>query len=243
LSFIFTATLSFAVNFYLSEVFMKKTNVKRLTTSAVLMAISTAIAVVCEFIPFLNLPFGGTITIASMLPIIIISYMYGLKWGLFSSFTYSVIQIVVSLVHGSAGTVVGLFLPESGMSVFSGIIIIFLDYIVAYTALGLGGVFRRIIKNKTASLIAGGAVALLICYAFHVLSGAIFYGAWAEWFFTDTIIKDWAISKSIMSSFSGASLSLIYSIIYNGCYMIPEIIITAFVSVPVSRIPQIKKEA
>ena len=49
---------------------MNGSNVRRLTTSAVMIAISTAIAVVCEFIPFLNLPFGGTITFASMLPII-----------------------------------------------------------------------------------------------------------------------------------------------------------------------------
>ncbi len=222
---------------------MQKTNVKRLTTSAVLIAISTMIAVVCEFIPFLNLPFGGTITLASMLPIIIISYMYGLRWGLFSAFTYSVIQIVISLIHGSAGVIVGLFLPESGFTVVIAFIIIIIDYIAAYTSLGLGGIFRNIIKNKTAAIIAGGTVALLVCYAFHVLSGVIFYGAWAEWFFTDTVIKDLAISKSIMSNFSGVGLSLVYSIIYNGCHMIPEIIITAIVALPVTRIPQIKKEA
>ena len=220
---------------------MKRESISRLTTSAVLLAISTVIAVVCEFIPFLNLPFGGTITFASMLPIVIISYMYGLKWGLFSSFTYSVIQIIVSLIHGSSGTVAGLFLPDSGFTVFTGLIIIFIDYILAYTSLGLGGIFRRVIKSKTGALIAGSAVALLVCYAFHVLSGAIFYGAWAEWFFTDTVIKDLAVSAWIMKTFSGAGLAIIYSIIYNGCYMIPEIIITIAASVAVARIPYTRK--
>lgn len=206
-----------------------------------MIAIATVIAIICDYIPFLNLPFGGTITIASMLPIIIVSYMFGVRWGLFTAFTYSIIQIIISLTHGASGTVAGLFLPESGFTVIMGLIIIFLDYIAAYTSVGLGGIFRNVIKNKTVSLVLGGTVALLVCYAFHVLSGAIFYGQWAEWFFTDTIIKNFAISKAIMEKFSGASLALVYSIIYNGCYMIPEIILTAGVGAAVSIIPQIRK--
>ena len=220
---------------------MKTEKVKRLTTSAIMIAIATVIAIICDYIPFLNLPFGGTITIASMLPIIIVSYMFGIKWGLFTSFTYSIIQIIISLTHGASGTVAGLFLPESGFTVIMGIIIILLDYVAAYTSVGLGGIFRNIIKNKTASLVLGGTVALIVCYAFHVLSGAIFYGQWAEWFFTDTVIKDLAVSKAIMEHFSGTSLALVYSVIYNGCYMIPEIVITAGVGAAVSIIPQIKK--
>lgn len=206
-----------------------------------MIAIATVIAIICDYIPFLNLPFGGTITIASMLPIIIVSYMFGVRWGLFTASTYSIIQIIISLTHGASGTVAGLFLPESGFTVIMGLIIIFLDYIAAYTSVGLGGIFRNVIKNKTVSLVLGGTVALLVCYAFHVLSGAIFYGQWAEWFFTDTIIKNFAISKAIMEKFSGAALALVYSIIYNGCYMIPEIILTAGVGAAVSIIPQIKK--
>lgn len=206
-----------------------------------MIAISTIIAAICDYIPFLNLPFGGTITIASMLPVIIIAYMYGVKWGLFTGFTYSVVRIVISLTQGSSGTVAALFMPDSGFTVVMGIIIILLDYTAAYTSLGLGGIFRNVIKNKTASIVVGGTVALVVCYAFHVLSGAIFYGQWAEWFFTDTIIKDWTISKAIMENLSGTSLAVVYSIIYNGCYSIPEIIITAVVGAAVSIIPQIKK--
>ena len=206
-----------------------------------MIAIATVIALICDYIPFLNLPFGGTITIASMLPIIIVSYMFGIKWGLFTAFTYSIVQIIISLTHGASGTVAGLFLPDSGFTVIMGIIIILLDYVAAYTSLGLGGIFRNIVKNKTASLVVGGTFALVVCYAFHVLSGAIFYGQWAEWFFTDTIIKDFAISKAIMQNLSGATLSLVYSIIYNGCYMIPEIVITAGIGAAVSIVPQIRK--
>ena len=94
---------------------MKKTkmNTQRLTTSAVMLGLATALAMVCAIIPFLNLPFGGGYTIASMLPIVIISYMYGMKWGFFSSAIYAVIQIVLDLYLGKGSVLMALFTPAS----------------------------------------------------------------------------------------------------------------------------------
>ena len=210
----------------------------KLVTSAMLIALGTGLSLICEFIPFLNLPFGGTITVCSLLPIVLISWMYGLGWGLGSGFVYAMLQILVGF-----RTVSALFTPgdDSYMGSFwIALCIILLDYLLAYTSVGLGGVFRGM-KNKTVSLLLGTVVSLLICYIFHVVSGAIFYGAWAEWFFTDTVIADWQISKDIMASFSGTGLAIIYSVIYNGCYMIPEIIITSIGAAAVSALPQVKK--
>ena len=210
----------------------------KLVTSAMLIALGTGLSLICEFIPFLNLPFGGTITVCSLLPIVLISWMYGLGWGLGSGFVYAMLQILVGF-----RTVSALFTPgdDSYMGSFwIALCIILLDYLLAYTSVGLGGVFRGM-KNKTVSLLLGTVVSLLICYIFHVVSGAIFYGAWAEWFFTDTVIADWQISKDIMASFSGTGLAIIYSVIYNGCYMIPEIIIISIGAAAVSALPQVKK--
>ena len=69
-------------------------NTKKLVTSAMLIAVGTVISFVCEFIPFLNLPFGGTITIASTLPVVLISYMYGLSWGFGSALVFALMQMV-----------------------------------------------------------------------------------------------------------------------------------------------------
>ena len=217
---------------------MKNERTLKLVTSAMLIALGTAISFVCELIPFLNLPFGGTITIFSLLPLVVISWMYGLGWGFGSAFVYSLLQIAVGFK-----TVSALFTPDSDGymgSVGIAFCIILLDYILAFTSVGLGGVFRRL-KNKTAALVLGSVVALTVCYLFHVLSGAIFYGEWAEWFFTDTVIADWAISKSIMENFSGAGLATVYSFVYNGCYMVPEILLTAVGAAAVSALPMMKK--
>lgn len=217
--------------------------IRRITLSAVMLALATVLALVCALIPFLNLPFGGCITIASALPVIIISYMYGLKHGLFTSFAFALIQIVCDLLLGHSSIIIALFTP--GSEDFGGftmaIFVLLLDYLLAYTVLGLGGLFRNKL-GKGAALSVGAVVALALRYLSHVLSGAIFYGAWAEWFFTETIAADWAISKWIMANMSGASLSISYSLVYNACYMLPEIIITAVLAVVIARIPQIKRQ-
>ena len=205
----------------------------------IMLAMATVLAIVCELIPFLNLPFGGGFTVASMLPLIIVSYMYGVRWGIFTSLVYSCIQIIMSLIKGS--TALLLFLPSSdsymGLGVAFAIIVI--DYLLAYTLLGLGGVFRNSIKNKTVAILLGVIIALSLRYICHIISGYIFYGAWAEWFFSQD--NFYAIGEGILRTFNGKGLALVYSIFYNGLYMIPEIVITAIVSLPVSRIGNIKK--
>lgn len=217
---------------------MQNQKTRRLVTSAMLIAIGTAISFICEYIPFLNLPFGGTITIASLVPLVLISYMYGIKWGLGSGFVFAVLQMAVG-----ARTVSGLILPSSEdyMGLWVGLCILLLDYICAFTVVGLGGMFRKN-KNKTTALVLGGFVSIFLCYFFHVLSGAIFYGAFAEWFFTDTVLKDLAASRWIMENLTGAGLASLYSIVYNGCYMIPEIVISCIALIPLSKLPQVKAE-
>lgn len=210
---------------------------RRLVTSAMLIAVASVLALVSEFIPFLQLRFGGTLTLASMLPIILISYMYGLKWGLGSAAVYAVIQIFMGFK-----TVAALFTPDSDsyMALWMAICVVLLDYFLAYTSLGLGGIFARK-KGGCLRLVLGGVVAQVICYAFHVLSGFLFYSAWADWFFTESAAKDLAISGWIMEHLSGRGLALLYSLIYNALYMLPEIVLTAAVAALIYRIPAVSK--
>lgn len=225
--------------------FMKpmQTKTQKLTVSAVMLALSTVLALVCALIPFLHLPMGGGFTVASMLPIVIVSYMYGVKWGLFTAFTYSVIQIVMDLCLGVNGSIImALFMPESEdyMGIVAAIAILIIDYFVAYTVLGLGGLFRNRIKSKEGAIVLGVVVAIGLRYLAHIVSGYIFYGAWAEWFFSQ---EGWfyGFGQWLLARVSGNALALIYSVFYNGLYMIPEMVITALVALPVSVIRYIKK--
>ncbi len=217
---------------------MRRNKTKKLVTSAMLIALGTAISLVSEWIPFLNLPFGGTITLASLLPLVFISYLYGITWGLSSAFVYSLLQMAVGF-----RTVSALFLPNSDSymgSVGVALTILLLDYVLAYTSVGFAGIFRNCLSKKSA-VFWGSIFVLFLCYFFHVLSGAIFYGAWAEWFFLESAAKDLAISSFVMERFSGAGLATAYSVVYNGLYMIPEMILTAFVGLATAKIPNIRK--
>lgn len=211
---------------------MKKQSTVRLVESALLIAIAAVLELISKALG-LELPFGGTITLASMFPIVLIAYKYGTKWGLLSGFTYSLVQMLLG-----AKTVSAMFLPgDDQMVLWQAICICLLDYVLAYTLLGLGGIFKGKFKKPAAELALGAFVALLLRYLVHIVSGAIFYGAYAEWFFTQEGF--YSIGEKILGTFSGSSLAIAYSIFYNGLYMVPEIILTTVVAAILGSVSQI----
>lgn len=197
----------------------------------VVCAICISIAAVLSMIKVFALPFGGDITLASMMPIIIVSFAFGTKWGLTAGFVYSIIQLLLGFSVVSA-----LVAPADGeaISLWRVFAICACDYFAAYTLIGLSGVFKGKIKNDTVSVCVGSIFALMLRYAAHIISGAIFFGSWAEWFFNQEGF--YSVGKVILNNFSGFGLSFIYSVFYNGLYMIPEIIITAIATPVIYRI-------
>jgi len=200
---------------------------KKIVTSAMLIAF----ALILSFVQIFVLPFGGSITLVSMLPVILAGYLFGTKTGLIAAFAYSVLQMIAGF-----GTVSAFFLPgDSQMAPFAAISICLIDYVFAYTVLGLGGVFRPYCKKEISSMVLGVFLTITLRYIMHIISGYIFFGQWAEWFFSDstglsqiTVFKgfcDW-----VMNNLSGNGLALVYSVTYNGAYMIPELIITLAVT-------------
>ena len=216
-----------------------KFNTRRLVLTSMLLALAAALAFVCAYIPFLNLPFGGGFTVASMLPVVLISYMYGVRWGLVSATVYSLIQLAFGAFTGG-GYVISLFTVGSDdfMGYRAAICICLVDYLLAYTLLGLGGAFRNRLK-KAPALVLGTIFALTLRYLAHIVSGYVFFGAWADWFFSQDGF--YAVGERILSTFSGDALGIVYSVFYNGLYMVPEIVITAVAAAFVAAIPQIKK--
>ena len=204
-------------------------NTKKLTLSAVLLAIATVLSMFKLF----ELPFGGSVTVASMVPIVLIAYLFGTKWGLFSAFVYSVLQLILGV---ATGIVSKMFLPgEEQMLLWQAISICVLDYILAYLMLGFGGIFKNKMKHRTPEIVLGAVVATLLSWVMHTVSGYIFYGAWAEWFFGDAtglsqISALAGFSRWVMANVHGNALALLYSAVYNAAYMLPETIITAIVA-------------
>lgn len=176
-------------------------------------AIMVAMAFVLSYIKIFHLPWGGSITLLSMLPIAIFSIKRGVKAGLFAAFVSSLLQL------GQGIIVDGLF--AWGLTPAMLAACIFLDYIGAYTAIGLAGIFRE--KGLLGRLV-GTAASVLIRYIFHIVSGAvIFHSAGMIWetFSTD---NEW-----------------LYSTLYNGAYMLPEMIFTVIGAAALLKVPQINR--
>ena len=209
------------------------TKTKRLTESAMLLAIAIVLELMAKlFIP--ELPFGGQITLASMLPILLISYRYGLKWGFVASVAYAVIEMLIGMKTVSAAFLPGYF--GDGAMIFKALLMCLLDYLVAYTVLGLGGIFRNRIKKPGISLMCGSVIALLCRYLSHILSGYLLFSGWAEWFFTQEGFPAWG--AQLTEALSPTALGILYSVVYNGMFMIPEMIFTAIAAFVIAR-PQI----
>ena len=211
-----------------------RTKTKQLTESAMLIAIAVVLELVGKMV-FPPMPFGGQLTLVSMLPIVLISYRHGVRWGLTAGFGYSLVQMALG-----AGTVTAAFQPGyfgDGTMIGNAVLMCLMDYILAYTALGLGGCFRNRIRRPGVSLMLGSLVALGGRYLAHILSGYILFAGWAEWFFTQDGFPAWG--AALVGNLSANALGWVYSIVYNGMYMLPEMILTAVAAMLLGRISQI----
>ena len=74
------------------------------------------------------------------------------------------------------------------------------------------------------ALLAGSAVALSARYLAHIGSGYILFAGWAEWFFTQDGFPAWG--ADLVANLNPEMLGLTYSVVYNGFYMIPELVFT-----------------
>ncbi len=207
---------------------------RKITESAMLLAVAIVLELVSKmFIP--ELPFGGQITLVSMLPVVLISYRHGVKWGLVAGVTYALLEMALG-----AKTVTAAFQPGyfgDGVLLLNALIMCVLDYLVAFTVLGLGGCMRNKCRKNSTGLLCGTLVALGARYVTHIASGYILFAGYAEWFFTQEGFPAWG--AALVGSLSPELLGLVYSIVYNGMYMIPEILLTCAVGLILSRVPKI----
>lgn len=154
-------------------------------------ALCIALGVVTSYIKFASLPFGGSITLFSMLFVALPGYLFGVRTGIFTGVAYGILQFLVDPYIAAP-------------------IQLFLDYPLAFGALGLSGVFR----GKKYGLTAGYLLGVFGRYVFHVISGYVFFAAYAP---------------------EGMN-PLLYTLGYNLTYLVPEAVVTVIVlSIPAVR--------
>ena len=170
---------------------MRNSKVRILCECAVLVAMGTALAQVKLF----RMPSGGSVTLCSMLPFLMIAYRHGTKWGVLAGAANVLLQIALG----------GIYTPPAGTFIaLVGEVI--LDYVIAYLCLGFSDFFAKPFgKDKR---LKGVVVSSLICciirFLSAFLSGFLIWGSLTE---------------------DGLS-AVIYSLTYNGGYLLPETALT-----------------
>ena len=133
------------------------------TKSISFAAVCVAMSFALSYLRIVKMPQGGSITIASLLPLMIYSFMYGTKKGVFVGMIYGLLQALQDfyLVH-----------PAQFL----------LDYPVAFAAIGLAGMFAKVKaleKIPQLQFALGAVVAGLARFAVHYLSGVFAFSAFA----------------------------------------------------------------
>ncbi|MBQ8781818.1 MAG: energy-coupled thiamine transporter ThiT [Oscillospiraceae bacterium] len=189
---------------------MNKTSKTKILVEA---AIMVALATVLSYVRIIKLPWGGSVTLLSMLPIIVFSVKRGVKYGMAASFLFSLIQL------GQGIAVDGIF--SWGLTPLTLIACIMLDYVGAYSVIGLGGIFR---EKGTSGILTGTILAVFLRFAVHFTSGVVIWHSFGQ----------------LWDGFSTDNTWL-YSLLYNGAYMLPELVFTAVGAAVIFSVPQTKK--
>ena len=140
----------------------KTSTVARLTESAMMIALATLLSMA----RLLDMPYGGSVTMASMLPLVVIAYRHGLGWGLLTGFTYGAVQFALGTQN------IG-YLPVKDFTSIATMIAA--DYLFAFAALGFGGVFRKLCKRQATALTLGSVLVAALRFFCHVAAG------WTVW--------------------------------------------------------------
>ena len=180
-----------------------KQSVKILCVSAIMLALSIVLALV----RIKPVPWGGSITLFSMLPVVLVSIIYGVRPGLLCSLGFALFQLWQGVAMD------GLFAWGLTSGMLAACIV--LDYTLPFLVLGLAGLFR---KKGVPGYLLGIVLVLAVRFLSHILSGVfIFHSAGVLWegFSTE---NEW-----------------LYSLIYNSTYMLPEIVLTALIVLALSR--------
>ena len=147
-------------------------------------AMAIALGTVLSNLKLMDFPWGGSVTLLSMLVICLPGYWFGLGAGLMTGVAYGVLQLLIDPY---------VLYPMQ----------LVVDYLLAFGALGLSGLFT----NAKNGIFKGYLAGVLGRYVFAVISGWIFFGSYA-W-------EGWA--------------ALPYSLVYNGIYIFAEAAITLIV--------------
>ena len=171
---------------------------RKVLESALLIGVSLVLNEIARFNS--TWIYGGSVTVGSMIPLVMLCWRWGTRQGLFSAFVFSLLQLFLGMKN-----------VMYGRNVLQMALIALLDYVLAYTVIGLAAAPRRIIKNELVALGAGIVMVCALRFLCHFISG-------------------WLIWNALWPNDKGLS-GMVYSLLYNGGYMLPETLIALVIGI------------
>lgn len=188
---------------------MRNSKVTILAECAVMVALAFALSCAKLF----EMPLGGSVTVASMLPVMLIGIKYGTRIGLGTGFIYSLTQVAQAVVSGN-------IFPycETGATLT---VCVLFDYIVPFTVIGLAGIFKnaKFAKKQEIGAYAGILTVVLVRFLCHFVTGVVIWKQWAP---------------------DGMGPYL-YSFLYNGSFLGLDLAILLAVAIVMLRKPEIRR--
>ena len=182
---------------------------KTLCECAILLAMSIALS----FFAINPGGFGGSITPASMLPVMLVGLRHGPKWGFGTAFVYSVFQLLTGLSYFSYVKGIGPYM-----------ICLLFDFILAFTMLGIASFAKpkadinSNLKVNIFKIIAFLVLAMVARFLCHFISGVTIWRSY------DVYNNPW-----------------LYSLVYNMLYMLPEMLIALTVAIILLLTPKLRE--
>ena len=164
---------------------MKQPNIRALCEGALMVALAQILSYITIF-P--HLPNGGSITLSAF-PLAVFALRFGLGKGLGACFAFGTLQLIFDGAYAWGWQSM------------------ILDYLLAFTPLGLAGIFRR----KPWGIFPGLALGQTVRFAVHFISGVTIYRIYEP-----TTIPGFGVFDD----------AVLYSLVYNGCYMLPNIVLS-----------------
>ncbi len=150
-------------------------------------ALMVALAFVLAAIPFFQMPWGGSVTFISTLPIIVMSLRHGGKWGVATAAVYGFTQMLYGFQNVLAAKYI-----------WAMVLCALLDYLIAYTVIGFVGPIARRFKNATVGITVGIVATGLVRLLCSFLSGVLIWGGWAPegmsvWYYSLAYNAGWCL--------------------------------------------------
>ncbi|MDY0278044.1 MAG: energy-coupled thiamine transporter ThiT [Acholeplasma sp.] len=206
---------------------MKKLELQKVVLTTVLVALGIILDLIVSQIAFLKMPMGGNLLGISMVPLVLIGFIFGMKYGFLGGILYGLYSFSLDYF-----TYVSAFFHDE--KIVKILALIFLDYLIPFTAFGLTGLFHKKNLSTINNIVLGTVFVSITRFISSTLSGVILWSSY---------IKEaaYGVEHGDTPNIATKIFSLVnnniwlYSAFYNVIYILTTLIATLLILIMIRK--------